>query len=400
MRVLTVGNMYPPHHLGGYELVWRSAVEHLRGRGHGVSVLTTDHREAGVEEDDPPWVHRDLRWWWRDHRWPRFGLGARLRIEQHNARVLEERLAQDRPGVVVWLAMGGMSLSLIERVRRLGLPAVGVVHDDWMLYGPQRDAWMSLWDVPLAARLTERWLKVPTSVDLSGAATWLFVSDFVRDKAVRGGGLEPARTGVLHSGIDAAHLREPGPPRPWRGHVLSVGRLDPRKGIDCAIQAIADLPDMRLSVAGGGDDAELARLRELAAELGVAERVEFLGFREGAALEELYADADAVVFPVTWDEPWGLVPLEAMAHGVPVVATGRGGSAEYLRDGENALLFEAGDAGALADALRALAGDEGLRKRLRAGGAATAPRHTAARFNEGLEAALDDAVRGSGAARG
>jgi glycogen(starch) synthase len=63
------------------------------------------------------------------------------------------------------------------------------------------------------------------------------------------------------------------------------------------------------------------------------------------------------------------------------VATGRGGSGEYLRDGQNALLFEAGDAGALAGAVTRLAGDPALRARLREGGAATAPLHTEAVFN-------------------
>jgi glycosyltransferase involved in cell wall biosynthesis len=91
---------------------------------------------------------------------------------------------------------------------------------------------------------------------------------------------------------------------------------------------------------------------------------------------------------VTWDEPWGLVPIEAMAHGVPVVATGRGGSAEYLRDGDNALLHPPGDVAALARALRRLADEPELRERLRAGGAETAPRHTARAFNERLAEAM------------
>ena len=54
------------------------------------------------------------------------------------------------------------------------------------------------------------------------------------------------------------------------------------------------------------------------------------------------------MFPVRWNEPWGLVPIEAMARGRPVVATGRGGSGEYLRDGENCMLFDADDDAALA----------------------------------------------------
>ena len=89
-----------------------------------------------------------------------------------------------------------------------------------------------------------------------------------------------------------------------------------------------------------------------------------------------YARADATVFPVRWEEPKGLVPLASMGRGRPVVATGRGGSAEYLRDGENCLLFDAWDADALAAAVRRLAGDPALCQRLREGGLETAPRHT------------------------
>src|SRR5206468_6163322 len=126
-----------------------------------------------------------------------------------------------------------------------------------------------------------------------------------------------------------------------------------------------------LRIVGGWDAAEETRLRELAGRLGVEDRVEFVGHRDGDELVAAYGDADAVVFPVQWEEPWGLVPLEAMGRGRPVVATGRGGSGEYLRDGENALLFEAGNERALADAVARLAGDRGLRGRLREAGLRT-----------------------------
>jgi glycosyltransferase involved in cell wall biosynthesis len=77
-----------------------------------------------------------------------------------------------------------------------------------------------------------------------------------------------------------------------------------------------------------------------------------------------------------------------MARGRPVVATGRGGSAEYLRDGENCLRFDAGDPEALAAAVRQLAADPELRARLREGGLRTAPAHTQAALNEAVEDAL------------
>jgi glycosyltransferase involved in cell wall biosynthesis len=121
-----------------------------------------------------------------------------------------------------------------------------------------------------------------------------------------------------------------------------------------------------------------------------------------AAVAALYREADAVLFPVRWEEPWGLVPLEAMASGCPVLATGRGGSAEYLRDGENCLLAPVGDPAALAASVRRLATDADLRERLRAGGLATAAGHGEERFHQAIERHLREVagLRATGARAG
>ena len=124
----------------------------------------------------------------------------------------------------------------------------------------------------------------------------------------------------------------------------------------------------------------------------MSDRVIFSGHRGRDEIADAYANADAAIFPVRWEEPWGLVPLEAMGKGRPVAATGRGGSAEYLVDGENCVLFEADDARGLADALRRLASDAGLRARLREGGLETASRYTEPIYNEAVEQALSTAV--------
>ncbi len=396
MRVLTVGNMYPPHHLGGYELIWRSAVHHLRSRGHAAEVLTTDHREREVVERDEEGVHRRLRWYWRDHGWPALSRRDRLELERANARVLDETIDALRPDVVSWWAMGGMSLSMIERVRRRGLPAVGVVLDDWLVYGPDHDLWMRTWRDGRrrpAARAAALLSGVPTRLDPSAAGTWLFISESTRRRAREMGGWELRSSAVAHAGIDPRHA-DPQPLRQWRWRLLNVGRIDMRKGIQTAVEALAELPEATLDLVGAGDPGALDRLRALSAEVGVADRVRFLGPRSRDRLPASYADADAVVFPVTWEEPWGLVPLEAMAMGRPVLATGRGGSGEYLRDGENAVLFAPGDAAALAAAVRRLAGDPALRARLREGGLRTAARYTEQAFNEQVEAALLDAAKG------
>src|SRR5687768_8283148 len=94
VRILTVGNLYPPHHLGGYELMWRSAVHHHRAAGHDVRVLTTDWREPFVDPSMPedPDVHRDLRWYWYGHDFPRLGVRARRALERHNAATFDRHV--------------------------------------------------------------------------------------------------------------------------------------------------------------------------------------------------------------------------------------------------------------------------------------------------------------------
>jgi glycogen synthase len=398
VRVLTVGNMYPPHHHGGYELVWESAVEHLRARGHEVRVLTTDTRTDAVASDAPD-VHRELRWPLRNARLERLGPRERVAVARHNHRTLDRHLDELRPDVVAWWSMGGLTLTMLESVRRRGLPAVAFVHDDWLDYGRWGDAWLHSFRGRRGrlAPVAERLVGIPARVDFDGAASYLFVSERTRRHALAQG-LGLRRTGVAHSGIQDEFL-DPALPAEWRWRLLYVGRLDERKGVDTAVEAMANLPEQaRLELIGGWDAREEDRLRQQARDAGVEAQVHFAGQLDRSEIAAAYARADATVFPVRWEEPWGLVPLESMAKGRPVVATGRGGSAEYLRDGENCLLFEAGDAEALAAAVRRLADDPALRMRLREGGLETAPAHTEEVLNEAVEQALLGAARARPAA--
>lgn len=367
-RVLAVTSLYPPHHLGGYEIIQRGAVAGLRAAGHDVRVLTTRTRFPGRGPEEEPDVHRDLGWYWRDHAFPRLSPPARLRLERANAATFARHLREHRPDVLFWWAMGGMSLGLVEQGRRAGLPALAYVADDWPSYGPRVDAWLELWRRVPGLRSVAG---LPVRFDPRRGVRWIFISEFQRRRAP-----ELTDATVAHPGVDPARF----PPAPaaaqWEGRLACVGRIDPRKGVEVAIDALGRLPGATLTVTGAGDTEHLARLRERA---GGA--VRFAGHGDPAAA---YAAADAVLFPVTWEEPFGLVPLEAMSVGRPVVATGTGGSAEYLRDGENCLLVPPGDARALAGAVARLAADPPLRARLVAGGRETAAGFTEAALHERL----------------
>ena len=391
MRVLNVGNLFPPAAVGGYERTWVDGLRALLAAGHDVRVLTSDAPAEGPPPVGVPAPHRELRWYWREHEFLDVGLLERLRLERANAATLRRHLREFQPDVVCWWGLGGMSLSLVEQVRRAGLPAVGVVGDGWMVYGPQHDAWTRGWSRhPRIARLVARATGLPTRLNLGAGARWLFNSEATRARALREHDLP--RTGVVHVGVDAAAF-PPAPPRAWGWELAYAGRVEEQKGVITAVEALARLPEARLTVTGPAEPGYREALVARAGELGVRDRV---AFAEAAADEmpAVYAAADALLFPVTWPEPFGLVPLEAMSVGRPVIATGTGGSGEYLDDGANCLLFPPEDADALARAVRRLADDPALRERLVAGGRGTAARFSVAAFTDGVIAALEDAARG------
>ncbi len=122
-----------------------------------------------------------------------------------------------------------------------------------------------------------------------------------------------------------------------------------------------------------GEEAYEERLHALAGELGVADRVEFRGFRDDVRAE--LAELDVLVHASTTPEPFGQVVLEGMAAGLPVVAAAAGGRAEIVTDGVDGLLVAPGDAAALAAALTRLAADPQLRERLGAAGRRTSLRY-------------------------
>jgi glycogen synthase len=392
VRVLVVTNMYPPHHLGGYELSCQDVLRRWSRRGHHVSVLTTDFRvpDAGPGNDDGIPVCRELEWYWRDHAFLRPRLPTRFAIERRNQRRLKAALQRERPDVVSVWHLGGMSTSLLTTLVRRKTPVVHVICDEWPIYAPQVDPWVRPWrDRPRLARIFAAATGVPTAAPpLPQTGHLTFVSGYLRSVVAASLGFPVEDAEVIPSGIDPDDfpLATVATAREWHGRLLCVGRVEPRKGFHVAVEAIAALPDTTLAILGPAEPGYRDELLDRAGVLGVAERVR-LGAVPRAELAGHYRQADALLFTSSWQEPFGLVPLEAMAVGTPVVATGTGGSAEFCHDGVNCLLVPAGDPDALADAVRRLAGDPDLRQRLRRGGVETAAHYTADRYAEQLEAA-------------
>ncbi|WP_077801987.1 glycosyltransferase [Streptomyces sp. JHA26] len=191
-------------------------------------------------------------------------------------------------------------------------------------------------------------------------------------------GVPPRQVSVVPCGVDAGHFR-PGaasgrtPARRQRHRLLACGRLVPRKGYDQAIQALADVPDTELLIAGGPPsdavdaDPEAQRLTALAHRAGVADRVRLLGAVDPRDMPALLGSADLVLCTPLY-EPFGIVPLEAMACGVPVLATDVGGHRDSVADGATGRLVAPQDPDAIAEAACELLADGELRRRYGAAG--------------------------------
>ncbi|WP_375399863.1 glycosyltransferase [uncultured Amnibacterium sp.] len=197
-------------------------------------------------------------------------------------------------------------------------------------------------------------------------------------------GVPSNRIAVVPCGVDVQHFTPTGPvaPRGERLRIMTVSRLVRRKGVGIAIEALARLVrsgvDAELVVVGGAGDSthldadpEVARLREVIRAEGVEDRVVLAGRVDHDALPAVLRSADVVVC-APWYEPFGIVPLEAMACGVPVVASAVGGLLDTVVEDVNGLHVPTRDPDALAAALAGLLADPERRSRYGAAGRARA----------------------------
>ena len=144
--------------------------------------------------------------------------------------------------------------------------------------------------------------------------------------------------------------------------LICVAYLIPEKGVDVLLRAMALLRSRDWTLDVVGDGPEAGRLRALAAEGGIADRVRFLGRRDDVPV--LLRSADIAVHPATWAEACAYVVLEALEAGCAMVATATGGTPELIRDGETGLLVTPGNADALSAGVARLLADAPLRRRL------------------------------------
>jgi glycosyltransferase involved in cell wall biosynthesis len=209
-------------------------------------------------------------------------------------------------------------------------------------------------------------------------------SRWMRDE-LRANGLPPARIRIVPPVPRSLARCEQQPPSS-SPEVLYVGQVIRGKGVDLLLKALAQVPgEWHATVVGTGN--HLDACKALAIKLDIAHRITFTGWVDHAALDAYYARASVSAVPSRWPEPFGMVGIEAMARGRPVVGFAVGGIPDWLDHGTTGLLAREADTDALADNLARLLADPEL--------AALLGRRAAARVRERYspDACLDQLTR-------
>lgn len=368
MRVLQVSNFYPPYWVGGYEQIAEWVAIGLRERGHKVDVLTG----RGPAFEGRPEIHGDLdldlgelaKSYFSKGMSFNDGIGGSLTrhvFSLANFRACRRVMREVRPDLVSFWNPACITFSPLLAARLEGVPAV--VHLSDTVANVFRNPHPPISDPKL------RWLG-RASVDLllraGRPARFVVPSEFLKRKFVGREGLPEKRTAVLHWPVEPMVSGTALPERTPFEHprLLFVGTLIPEKGPDVLVaafkEALAGRGDLTLTLVGEGPAGYVAGLRAAAEGLPVR----FAGRLDRGAVTRTYAEHDLLVFPSVWDEPYAVVPPEAMAMGLAVVGTTAGGTPEAIVHEKTGLLVPPNDAKALGAAILRLANDRDLAARL------------------------------------
>jgi D-inositol-3-phosphate glycosyltransferase len=292
--------------------------------------VEVDHVDAGPPEPIA-----------RDELWPFMG---------QFAADLARQWRRQRPDVVhahFWMS----GVAAVDAATTAGVPVALTYH----ALGSEKRRHQGAMDTSPSVRCAyEAWLAANTDRVLA-------TTEAERRELIRQGA-DPARVAVVPCGVDVDLFHHDGGGRPPSRRIVCASRLVERKGLADVVCAVADLPDVELLIAGGPPKPELASdpharsLMELADRLDASDRVHLLGAVAHDELADLYRSAAAVCC-TPWYEPFGLVAVEAMACGVPVIASAVGGLAETVADGSTGVLVPPRKPAAIRDAIERLVAD-------------------------------------------
>lgn len=373
MNILVISDKYPPYYEGGYEINCEVAVRELVRRGHTVTVLTSDFGMSGETGDDVLRILHDLPQSSASG-WCRRGQQIRnAYFGRRNLAITREVLHRIKPDIAYIWRMGGVSIYPVRAVQRLAVPTVFELEDYWLL-----DNKRDFIDEP---KPLKRWVR---SLLFGGFAfrkirldNLVFISEALK-RHYLARRIDGTNVTVMPRGIPRQIVGKPPLPKNHRWmdtvRLLYAGRIVEEKGVHIAVAAMDVLENhwkicnVKLDIIGSGRADYVESIVTDVSAKGLNDQITFKGQVTRQELMELYGDYDIFLFTSLWDEPFGNTILEAMAGGLPVVASRVGAVPEIITEGKNGVIVTAGDPEMLASAVCRLIRDPELFARLRESG--------------------------------
>lgn len=396
MRLLVLSDRYPPQYEGAYELNCEAVVNGLVARGHEATVLTTTYGVPGKAREGQ--VLRLLR----HHVFGQTGMRRRLAqldfraVAVENYRTTRQIAEQARPDLAfVWQMMSTSMLPVLA-AQDVGLPTVLRLDGEWLINFHE---WYVNEPVPY-----KRWFRAAMNgfrhFEELRLDHLIMAGEMLRDAHRRAGINVDGSVTILAAVPDEWIAAEP-PPRATDGRLrlLYAGRLTASKGVHVAIEALRrlvheeHLHGVALDIVGRGDDAYARALGEAIAAQGLQGHVRLHGFMPREELIGAYREHDLLLLPTLGKEGLPVAMLEALAQGLPVLASDVTGPQDVIEHGQNGLLVPPNDPAALAQAIAGLAASPEQRTAMGRAGIATIRRnHTMKRMIDQYEQFLQSCL--------
>ena len=376
MRVLFLTNFYPPHKIGGYEMLCQDVVEAFRIRGHKVTVLTS--KGGGNTEVSEGFVHRLLSLesdldYYRPIKALRYPF-----VNVRNIHHLRRLISSSNPDIFFVWGMWSLSKQLLaEAERLLDSRVIYYLANPWPI---EANIHKKYWETPARrkfTRLLKKILKVPMKIWLRSEwehAPLEFQHAPCCSKALRNqlkaAGVPLKESPIIYEGIDLERYSHFGDQRSEVNDnralsLLFVGILAQHKGVHTTIEAIAQLSksnqqNVKLTILGTGHPQYEAKLHNLTGKYNLNQTISFHEPIPRTELPEFLYYHDILLLPSIWEEPLALIMQEGLASGMVVIGSNTGGTKEIISDHQNGFLFNAGDPSSLAKKIEILINDRTL----------------------------------------
>lgn len=361
MKILVLSDFYPPHKGGGHHIQCKIAAEGLAGRGHEVFVLTSKYGVRGsINEDKHFRLLKVLPFGSaggikRQYMNIKFAVSGRI-----NYFITRRIIKKIKPDIVYVGYIGYISIFPVKAIQKQGIPIVYHLGSNLFVQYVK--------GCILEKNLFKRfWRKIIFGFyslkEFDFNNNMITISEALKKEHIAAGFSE-SNISVIPRGISPELINNRGrsitASNEKQVKLLYVGRIIREKGVHTAISAVGYLvnhlgvKNIQFDLFGNGNDAYIENLKISINSLKIEKHVKFHGKIDRSQLFKLYRDYDLFLLPSTFEEPFGVVLIEAMSQGVPIVATDTGGIPEVITHEVNGLLVSPENSIQMAEAVKRL----------------------------------------------